>query len=137
VGPRLRLCKGCTFLAAGLISGAAVGAFARPGMVWGAGALLLSLVLGALSLRLRLTKTLGRWVPGAGLGLALWAGWPSVFAAILIVAVVGDRYRRRGVERSLCQTCPERLRRPCSGFAPAVRRERAFRRRVDRWLEEL
>jgi hypothetical protein len=106
-------------------------------MVWGAGALLLSLVLGALSLRLRLTKTLGRWVPGAGLGLALWAGWPSVFAAILIVAVVGDRYRRRGVERSLCQTCPERLRRPCSGFAPAVRRERAFRRRVDRWLEEL
>jgi hypothetical protein len=106
-------------------------------MVWGAGALLLSLVLGFLSLRLRLPKTLGRFLPGAGLGLALWAGWPSVFAALLIVAIVGDLYRRRGVERSLCQTCPERLRRPCSGFVPAVRRERAFRRRVDRWLGEL
>ena len=137
VGPRLRLCKGCTFLAAGLVAGIAVGAFTRPTMVWGAGALLLALGLGALSLRLRVPKTVGRFLPGAGLGLALWAGWPSVFAAILIVAVVGDRYRRRGVERSLCTTCPERLRRPCSGFAPAVRRERAFRRRVDRWLGEL
>jgi hypothetical protein len=137
LGPRLRLCKGCTFLVAGLVAGVAAGAFTRPAMLWGAGALLLALGLGFLSLRLRLPKTLGRFMPGAGLGLALWAGWPSVFAALLIVAIVGDLYRRRGVERSLCQTCPERLRRPCSGFAPAVRRERAFRRRVDRWLGEL
>ena len=137
VGPRLRVCKGCTFLATGLVAGVAVGAFARPPFLWGAGALLLALVLGALSLRLRLPKILGRFVPGAGLGLALWTGWPSVFAALLIVAVVVDRYRRRGVERSRCQTCPERLRSPCSGFAPAVRRERAFRRRVDRWLGQL
>jgi hypothetical protein len=137
VGPRLRVCKGCTLLATGLVAGMAVGAFVRPQLLWGAGALLLALGLGALSLRLRVPKTFGRFLPGAGLGFALWAGWPSVFAALLIVAIVGDLYRRRGVERSRCQTCPERLRSPCSGLAPAVRRERAFRRRVDRWLGEL
>jgi hypothetical protein len=43
-------------------------------------------------------------------------------------------YRRRGVERSRCETCHERQRSPCSGFVLIVRRERAFQRRANRWL---
>jgi hypothetical protein len=137
VGRRLRVCKGCTLLALGLVVGVVVGASTRPPLGWGAGGLLLTLALGSLSLRLRLPKILGRLIPGAGLGVALWAGWPCVLVALLIVGIFGTLYRRRGVERSRCETCPERLRSPCSGFAPAFRRERAFRRRVDRWLDEL
>jgi hypothetical protein len=137
VGRRLRLCKGCTFLALGLVAGVAVGACARPALWFGVGGLLLTLALGALSLRLRVPKIVGRLLPGAGLGMALWAGLPCVLAALFIVGSFGALYRRRGVERSRCETCPERLRSPCSGFLPAVRRERAFRRRVDRWLDEL
>ena len=137
VGRRLRVCKGCTLLALGLVVGVVAGVCARPPLGWGAGGLLLTLVLGSLSLRLRLPKIVGRLLPGAGLGMALWAGWSCALAALLIGGVCGALYRRRGVERSRCETCPERMRSPCSGFLPAVRRERAFRRRVDRWLDEL
>jgi hypothetical protein len=137
VGRRLRVCKGCAFLAAGMVVGVALGAYARPPLGWGAGALLLALVLGALSLRLRMPKIMGRLLPGAGLGMALWTGWPCALAVLLTVAIAGVLYRRRGVERSRCNTCSEREFSPCSGFAPIVRRERAFRRRVDRWLEVL
>jgi hypothetical protein len=97
--------------------------------------LLLALALGGVSLRLRLPKVAGRFIPGAGLGMALWAGWPWALAAVVIVAGVGVLYRRRGVERSRCQACPERQANPCSGFALIVRRERAFRRRANRWLD--
>jgi hypothetical protein len=137
VGRRLRVCKGCAFLVTGMLFGLGSGAFARPPSPWGAAALLLALTLGTLSLRLRLPKILGRLMPGALLGFGLWAGVTSALVALLVVLLSGLLYRRRGVERRLCQTCPERLRSPCSGFAPAVRRERAFRRRVDRWLGEL
>ena len=135
MGRRLRVCKGCAFLAGGLVVGVALGTFVRPVFSWGAAALLLALGLGVLSLRARLPKIFARFLPGAGIGMALWAGWPCMLAALLIVAASGILYRRRGVERSLCKACHERLRSPCSGFAPAVRRERAFRRRVDRWID--
>jgi len=135
VGRHLRVCKGCTLLAAGLLVGVGLGTFVRPVLSWGAAALLLALGLGVLSLRTRVPKSLGRFLPGAGIGIALWAGWPCMLAALLIVAASGVLYRRRGVERSLCNACHERLRSPCSGFAPAFRRERAFRRRVDRWMD--
>ena len=134
VGRRMRVCKGCTFLGAGFLAGVAVGVFVRPTIPWGAGVLLLALVLGLFSLRWRTPKLLGRLVPGAGVGLALWAGGPCVLAAVLMVGVSGLLYRRRGVARSHCGTCRERTLSPCSGFAPAVHRERAFRRRADRWL---
>jgi hypothetical protein len=137
VGKRFRLCKGCTFLAAGLVMGIVGGAFVRLPLAWGASALLFALVLGMLSLRLRLPKIAGRLIPGAGLGLALWAGWPCALASLLVVALVGVLYRRRGVEGNRCATCPERSLSPCSGFASIVRRERAFRRRVDGWLDAL
>ena len=137
VGRRFRVCKGCTFLAAGLVTGVAGGAFVRLPLWWGMCALLLALALGALSLLVRLPKIVGRLLPGAGLGISLWAGWPCVLASLLIVAVADALYRRRGVDRGRCETCNERLRSPCSGFASVVRRERAFRRRVDRWLGAL
>jgi lysylphosphatidylglycerol synthetase-like protein (DUF2156 family) len=137
VGRRFRLCKGCTFLTAGLAAGIVGGAFVRLPLAWGTCALLLALVLGTLSLRLRLPKIAGRLLPGVGLGLALWAGWPCVLASLLVVVLVGALYRRRGVDRSRCATCPERSLSPCSGFASIVRRERAFRRRADGWLEAL
>ena len=134
VGQRFRLCKGCTFLAAGILTGVVVGAFAQLPLEWGMRALLLGLVLGTASLVLRLPKILGRLIPGAGLGMALWAGWPCALATLLVVAVAGALYRRRGVDRSRCETCAERALSPCSGFASIVRRERAFRRRANRWL---
>jgi hypothetical protein len=101
------------------------------------GALSLTLVLGAMSLRLRVPKIAGRLLPGAGVGIALWAGWPCALAALLIVAVAGLVYRRRGVDRGRCESCDERVHRPCSGFASIVRRERAFRRRANRWLDAM
>jgi len=134
VGRRTRLCKGCVFLAAGLLAGSAFGAVSRPPLAWGLGGLLLALGLGTLSLRIRLFKLVGRFLPGAGLGLALWAGWPAALASFLTVASLGLFYRRRGVERSRCNTCHERERNPCSGFALIVRRERAFQRRANHWL---
>jgi len=134
VGRRFRVCKGCVFLAAGLVAGIAGGAFVRLPLAWGAGVLLLVLAMGSLSLALRVPKTLGRFLPGAGLGMTLWAGWQCALAALFIVAVSGALYRRRGVDRSRCETCHERLHSPCSGFASIVRRERAFRRRANRWL---
>jgi hypothetical protein len=134
VGKRFRLCKGCTFLAVGLVAGVVGGAFTRLPVWWGVRVLLLALMLAAASLWLRLPKILGRLIPGAGLGLALWAGWQCALASLLVVALVSALYRRRGVDRSLCETCHERLCSPCSGFASIVRRERAFRRRANCWL---
>jgi hypothetical protein len=134
IGKRFRVCKGCTFLGAGLIAGIAGGAFARLPLWWGVHVLLLGLVLGAASLVLRLPKLMGRLIPGAALGISLWAGWQCALSSLLAVTAVGILYRRRGVNRRLCETCDEREYRPCSGFASIVRRERAFRRRANRWL---
>jgi hypothetical protein len=67
VGRRGRLCKGCTFLAAGLLAGAlagAAGSSVPAGCGWWRG--LLAVVLGGLSLRLRLVKVVGRFLPGVG-----------------------------------------------------------------------
>ena len=137
VGKRLRLCKGCTFLATGLLAGTLAGAFLHLPLWWGVYLLTLGLVLGLGSLGLRLPKVLGRFVPGVALGLALWSGWQCALAALVVVAFAALLYRRRGVDRSLCQTCPERTHSPCSGFASIVRRERAFRRRANHWLGAL
>jgi hypothetical protein len=135
VGRRFRVCKGCAFLAAGLIAGISAGAWVGPPFLGGVGALSLALVLGGMSLQLRVPKILGRLVPGAGVGISLWAGWPCALLALLIVTIAGALYRRRGVDRSRCESCDERLHRPCSGFASIVRRERAFRRQANRWLD--
>jgi hypothetical protein len=137
VGKRMRVCKGCSFLALGFLAGIAAGLASQPPLGWGATALLLALLAGLLSLRVRLPKLMGRLVPGCGLGLALWAGWPSALGSLFFIAALGLLYRRRGVERSRCETCAERSASPCSGFALVVRRERAFRRVANRWLDGL
>jgi hypothetical protein len=133
-GKQLRLCKGCTFLAAGLLVGIVLAPVLQPPIWLGVTGLLAALVLGPLSLRVRLPKLIGRGLPGLGVGLALWAGWPLALATLLIVAVLGLLYRRRGVDRGRCNTCHERQRIPCSGFVLVVRRERAFQRRATSWL---
>lgn len=134
VGRRVRLCKGCTMLALGLATGLALGAWLRPSLMVGLGAWAVALGLGLASLRLRLPKLWTRLVPGAGLAAALWAGWPCVLLALAAMAACFVLYRRRGGERARCQPCHERDRRPCSGFARIVRRERAFRRTADDWI---
>lgn len=135
VGRRVRLCKGCTFLAAGLITGTLAGAIVHPSLEVATVAWLVAAFLGGLSLRLRLMKVVGRFVPGVGLALACWAGVIPLLVSLSMFITATLLYRRRGVERSLCHSCPERRLSPCSGFAPLVRRERAFRRRVARWLD--
>jgi hypothetical protein len=137
VGPRLRLCKGCSFLVAGLLAGLAAGCAVRPPLGWGLAALGVALGAGLSSLRVRLPKLVGRLLPGVGLGLALGAGWPAALGALFVLGVSGLLYRRRGVARERCATCCEQAASPCSGFVRIVRRERAFQRVVARWLREL
>ncbi|HEX7499930.1 MAG TPA: hypothetical protein VF524_06445, partial [Polyangia bacterium] len=137
VGRQTRLCKGCTLFAAGLVAGIAAGFVVRPPFGWGACALLLALGAGFLSFCIRLPKFVGRFLPGAGLGLALCAGWPAATGSLLALAGLGLLYRRRGVARERCATCPEQSASPCSGFARIVRRERAFQRVANRWLRDL
>ena len=136
MGKRARLCRGCSFLGAGLVAGAVVGVVAGPPLGWGIAALAAALGAGVLSLRVRVPKVAGRFLPGAGLGLALGAGWPTAAGSLLVLAGMGLLYRRRGVARERCATCPEQAASPCSGFARIVRRERAFQRVANRWLRD-
>lgn len=132
-----RLCKGCSLLTLGCVVGLLSGALVRPSLAVGGAALGLAIFLGGLSLGLRLPKVLGRALPGAGVGLGMWAGWVCALASLASVAALALFFRRRGADRSSCATCRERSARVCSGFTRIVRRERAFRRRADRWLDEL
>jgi hypothetical protein len=84
----------------------------------------------------RPTKLLTRLVPAALFTLAIVAGVlarsPLGLAAALAAAtsVGGLRvlYGKRGADRTPCETCPERVLQPCSGFHAIVSRERAFQR---------
>jgi hypothetical protein len=134
MGRHTRLCKGCTFLAAGFLAGIAAGVLMLPSLVWGAAGLFLAVLAGTMSLRWRLPKMLGRTLPGVGVGLAMCTGLPCALGATALIACFGLLYRRRGVERSRCETCHERQRQPCSGFVLVVRRERAFQRKANHWL---
>jgi hypothetical protein len=136
IGRRLFLCKGCTYVTTGLVLGVVAGAIIRPPPAWGFAVLASSMAAGVASLRLRVPKLVGRAWPGVGIGLGLWAGWPCALGSTLLVGLVGLLYRRRGTERARCDTCHERERQPCSGFARIVRRERAFQRKAHRWLAE-
>jgi hypothetical protein len=135
LGRRLRLCRGCTLFVAGISLGLLIGGFWRPSPTAGAIGWVLALALGIGSLGGRVPKLIGRLLPGVGLGLGLWAGWPCASLSFATLAVGYLLYRRRGMERSPCKPCHERDRRPCSGFALIVRRERAFQREADRMIE--
>lgn len=144
LGRRTRLCRGCAASALGSLTGL-LGALAwQPAfsVLLAASALGLGLLLS--SLALRLPKWLGRASATACLGFACLGGLrvahggPLVLALAMLVASAAfiALYRKRGPSRRPCQQCPERLlASPCSGLRPIIRRERAFRRLAQRWLD--
>ena len=134
IGRKLRVCKGCAMLVGGFVAGVAIGGLFQPSAVFGLASWSVAIALGLSSLRRRLPKAAARLLPGAGLGFGLWVGWPCAVLSLATMAICFVLYRRRGVERSRCEHCHERERRPCSGFTLIVRRERAFQRRADGWI---
>ena len=139
---RIRICRGCALLGAGLAAGAAVGLLLPAGLPAAGLALATGLGSGLLSFRLRGPKLLGRALPGALLAFAALqglrlgpAGWALAMATASAFALAVSRYRRRGPHRGPCETCPDRERRPaCRGFAPILRRERALQRLAGRLI---
>lgn len=133
LGGRTRVCRGCLLAGLGASLGVAV-ALARPGLL----ASSLGLALGVLGLfvaeRSRLPKMLSRFTPAVLVVGAMGGGVEPALAALGVVAVAVVAYRRRGPHRGPCERCPDRSQVPCPGFAPMVRRERAFERLAGRWL---
>jgi hypothetical protein len=91
----------------------------------------------------RTRKWLTRFAPAAvcaaaivlGVRRADFAGSALVACSVATVAALWLGYRRRGPDRSPCARCPEGPPHAgCSGFAPIVRRERAFQRLSNRLL---
>lgn len=138
---RQKWCRGCLAVLFGVPCGAALAFLTAASSMLPYGAVALGMALGATSLRVRMPKFLGRFVPAACLG----AGFTSLLTRPQSLAwlvtlggvVVGlALYRRRGPNRGPCATCPERsCPTPCSGYLPIVRRERAFRRMAERLID--
>jgi hypothetical protein len=135
IGRRTRLCRGCVYACVGGTVGGVIGyAIADPHVA--IGSTIVGVIALCASLRWRLNKIITRMIPAALLALAIVAGVTSrssvgVVAALAAVASTGGLrllYGRRGADRSPCETCPERVLQPCSGFAAIVSRERAFQR---------
>lgn len=139
---RVHLCRGCALLGAGLALGLGAGCVTPASFMSCALALTVALVSGGMAFAKRLPKSLGRAVPGAGLGFAFVMGlrlgplgWAMSGGAALIFGAAFLAYRRRGPHRSPCETCPDRDKRPaCRGFAPILRRERALQRLAGRLI---
>ncbi|MHB8417067.1 MAG: hypothetical protein ACYDCL_03260 [Myxococcales bacterium] len=133
LGRKTRLCRGCLFAALGVPLGVGLGllwpALGPPGL----GLSLLALGLGRF---LRPGKLVTRLLPAAGLAAAVSGGpWLALAAAGVALAGWGA-YRRRGPNRSPCESCPEwRTVEICSGFRPLLRREAAFRRLSASWID--
>lgn len=141
LGRRGRVCRGCAAVLAGLPLGGALVWLFRPSLGVLVGALGVAALLGALSLRVRLPKTLGRFVPACGIGAGAVSAFtqPRGFLWLAVLAAVAAGfalYRKRQPNRAPCSSCPERLAStPCSGIRPIVRRERAFRRVAQRLID--
>jgi hypothetical protein len=135
IGKRFRLCKGCSLLAGGLSLGIGLGALGRPSALVGFLAWAAAVLAGTASLHRRLPKLIARLLPGLGIGFAAWAGWTGAWLSLGTIVVCWILYRARGPQRSRCQTCHERERKPCSGLLLIVRRERAFQRRAGYWID--
>ena len=87
------------------------------------------------------------WLRGLGAALLSFAALggllspaPALRLVSLGILVFGGAflwvYRKRGPDRSPCRSCPERLAvSACSGLQPIVRRERAFRRLAQRYID--
>ena len=147
LGAKRRVCRGCLFAAFGVIIGTTFGLLFSPSLLGEVSLLGAAAALGLASLTLRLPKFVARLLPAAfasaGLTWAVHASFtgdrPSQFIALAgIVLVPGGyvAYRKRGPDRSVCLNCPERTHtEACSGIAPIIRRERAFQRLSQRWLD--
>jgi hypothetical protein len=132
---RTRVCRGCTFLVAGLAAGLAASFAARPPSLVAIGAAALATVIAAGGVRRRGPKVVTRFVPGCGFGFALAGGFASAVVALAAFGVLATVYRRRGPDRAPCASCAERTGpAPCRGFVEIVRAERAFQRLSGRWL---
>jgi len=144
---RMRVCKGCTLVGLGGCLGFLLG--------WLLPVLPLTLLITVSILGIgwiyvifsspwsrRLGKGVTRLLPAlmvAGLGIqglraASVLGLCMLLGACLALPIAILAYRRRGPWRWPCESCPERELRPCSGFDPQYRRERAFQRLAGRWL---
>ncbi len=134
IGHRARLCRGCAFGASGGALGLALGLClhlrAPQAIVIAFAALGLLLITSGR----RFPKVASRLIPAASLGAAASAGIAMVLAMGAMSAALLWAYRQRGPNRSPCLACPERRLSVCSGYAPIVRRERAFRRLSARWI---
>jgi hypothetical protein len=141
LGRRARICRGCAAVLAGVPLGGALVALLPPSLAVLGVALAAAALAGALSLRVRLPKSLGRFVPACGIGAGFVSAFthPRGFLWLGVLAASGAGfalYRKRRPNREPCVTCPERLAAtPCSGLRPIVRRERAFRRAAQRLID--
>lgn len=146
---RVRICKGCALALAGGLLGLLLGCSLQPPglpvLLGLAGACGLAGLPGMVRPQPRLGKSLQRFLPAALAAFLIVQGFrppvpprlalAGLALAGLIVGILG--YRRRGPDRSACESCIELASRPgCSGFAPIRRRERAFQRLVARWIEQ-
>jgi hypothetical protein len=133
---RHRICRGCACAAVGGLAGLLGGAVlvVPPLVAWVA--LALGLGLAAWGGPRRLPKVVGRLLPALLVTLAAVRLWQAALVAALMVGGFLVRYRHRGPDRMPCSSCPERGATVCSGFAPLVRRERAWQRLVGRWIME-
>jgi hypothetical protein len=138
LGHRVRVCRGCTLALLGLTAGAAAGWLTRSFDLGPALSLAPVAAVALAILPLGRSKLLRRFLPALLLAFAAFHGPPlisglgGVAATALLVL-----YRRKGPQRVPCLTCPQRAFEVCAGFAPIVRRERAFRRLSGRWLDRL
>jgi hypothetical protein len=141
IGRRTRLCRGCTFAAAGGLVGGLVGlvAGAPASVAIGAGVAATLLLVPTVVSKRRMPKLVTRLAPAALFAFALVASAlaraPIATAAVATVVIaLRLLYGRRRGDRTPCETCPERTLSPCSGFAAIVSREQAFQRVVRRIL---
>jgi hypothetical protein len=154
LGGRTRLCRGCTLATLGALAGALLGLLSPrlppeplllgPALLTGWAALAL-----APRGRRRNSKLLTRAGPGAlavflvvaGLRAAAaaepgdWSGAGAAAVTGALVALGLVAWRRRGPNRSPCDTCPQAPPGPrCDGLRPLARRERAFSRLAAHWI---
>ncbi len=151
LGRRQRLCRGCTLALLGALAGFGLGATcpAGNGLLSVLCALAVLPVLTSLALHSprepRPNKAWTRALPAAGAGALLalsarstsWQGAAPGLLTLAVLAAIFVYYRRRGPDRSACQSCPERTQpAPCSGFREIMRAERAFQRRARQLLDQ-
>lgn len=152
LGRRARICRGCTFALIGVAAGlaASLGVTLSSAMIAGLLGGSLAWLGGSMLARrsplpttlTRQGKLVTRFVPAAGFGCGVGGALRMGLTAFTVLASAGTclamviwLYRSRGPHRGPCETCPERTQEsPCRGFAPIVRRERAFRRLASRWM---